>query len=43
MKPQADLWHNGALVSSSGSHLQKRASQYFVATNSPKKISNEQN
>jgi hypothetical protein len=44
MKPQTDLWHDdGASVSSAGSHRRKRASQFLVATNSPKKMSSKQN
>jgi hypothetical protein len=43
MKPQTDLWNDGASVLSSGSHHRKCASQYLIATNSPKKFSNQQN
>jgi hypothetical protein len=43
MKHQADLWHDGASVLSSGSHRRKRASHYLVAPNSQKKISSKQN
>ena len=38
IKRSADHWYDGASVASSGSHGQKRASQYISATKGPKEI-----